>query len=41
MPETYEVWLGLVNCGIYYARETHEIYEALFYSVDFTAPREL
>ena len=41
MPKTYENWLGLVNSHIYYAHQTHEIYQLLPYSVDFQAPREL
>ena len=38
MPETCENWLGLVNICIYYACQTHEIYQVLPYSVDFKAP---
>ena len=31
MPETCENWLGLINSGIYYICQTHEIYQALPY----------
>ena len=41
MFETCENWLGLVNSCIYYAHQTHEIYQALPYSADFKAPEEL
>ena len=43
MPETYENWLSLVNSYVYYAHQTHEIYQVhvLPYSVDYKAPREL
>ena len=41
MSETFENWLGLVKSCIYYARQTHEIYQVLPYSVDFKAPGEL
>ena len=41
MPETCENWLGLVNSRVYYAHQTHEIYQVLPYSVDFKAPGEL
>ena len=27
MPETCENWLGLVNSCLYYARQTHDIYQ--------------
>ena len=27
MPKTCENWLGLVNSCIYYAHQTHEIYQ--------------
>ena len=37
MPETCEYWLGFVNSSIYYAQQTHEIYQALPYSVDYKA----
>ena len=40
MPKTCENWLGLVNSCIYYAHQTHEIYQVQPYSVDFKAPRE-
>ena len=40
MPETCENWLGLVNNCIYYARQTHEIYQVLP-QVYFKAPEEL
>ena len=33
--ETCENWLSLENSYIYYAHKTHEIYQALPYSVDF------
>ena len=35
MPKTCENWLGLVNSYVYCARQTHEIYQVLPYSVDF------
>ena len=38
MPETCENWLSLVNSCVYDARQTHEIYQVLLYSVDFRAP---
>ena len=38
MPETCENWPGLVNSCIYYAHQTHEIYQVLPSSVDFKAP---
>ena len=41
MPETCENWLGLVNSCVYYAHQIREIYQALPYSLDFKAPREL
>ena len=41
MPEACENWPGLVNSSIYYASQTHEIYQVLPYSVNFKAPREL
>ena len=41
MPKTCENCLGLVSIFIYYARQTHEIYQVLPYSVDFKAPGEL
>ena len=41
MPETCEIWLGLVNSCTYYAHQTHEIYLVLPYSVGFKAPGEL
>ena len=31
MPETCEDWLGLLNICIYYAWQTHEIYQVLPY----------
>ena len=34
-------WPGLVNSCVYYAHQTHTIYQVLPYSVDFKAPREL
>ena len=40
MPEASENWLRLVNSCVYYAHQTHEIYQVLPYSVDFKAPRE-
>ena len=33
--------IGLENCCIYYAHQTHEIYQVLPYSVDFKTPGEL
>ena len=41
MLETCENWLGFVNSYIYYAYQTHEIYQVLPYSVDLKAPVEL
>ena len=41
MPETCENWLSLVNNCVYYAHQTHVIYQLLPYSVDFKAPWEL
>ena len=41
MPEACENWLGLVTSCVYYARQTREIFQALPYSVDFKAPKEL
>ena len=41
VPETCGNWLGLVNSCIKYARQTHDIYLVLPYSVDFKAPSEL
>ena len=42
MPETCENWLGVVKSYIYYACQTHEIYQILPpYSVDFKAPGEI
>ena len=38
MPKTCENWLGLVNICIYYTLQTHEIYQLMFYSVDFKVP---
>ena len=35
MPETCENWVRPFNSGIFYARQTHEIYHILPYSVDF------
>ena len=29
MPVTCENWLGLVNSCVYYAQQTHEIYQVL------------
>ena len=37
MPEICENWLGLLNSCIYYAYQTHEIYQVLLYSVDVKA----
>ena len=34
IPETCEIWLGLVNSCVYFARQTHKIYRVLPYSVD-------
>ena len=39
MSETCENWLGLVNRFIYYAHQTHDIYQVLPYSLDFKAPK--
>ena len=41
MPETSEIWLGLVNSCLYYARQIREIYQVLSQSIDFKAPVEL
>ena len=41
MPKNCDNWLGLVNSYVYYACQTHEIYQVLPYSVDCKAPREL
>ena len=41
MPKTCKNLLDLVNSGIYYAQQTHEIYQVLTYPVDFKASREL
>ena len=38
MPETCKKWLSLVNSCVYYAHQTHEIYQVLSYSVDLKAP---
>ena len=40
MPETCENWLGLVDSHVYYAGQTHGIYQVhvLPYSMDFKAP---
>ena len=38
MFETCEYWLGFIDCCIYYARQTCEIYQLLPYSVDFKSP---
>ena len=35
MPETCENWLGRVNSCVYYARQTHGIYQLPPYWVDF------
>ena len=35
MTEIYENCFGLVNSCIYYARQTHEIYQVMPYSVDW------
>ena len=40
MSESYN-WLGVVNSGVYYARQTREIYQVLPYSVAFKASWEL
>ena len=37
MTETYENWLGRVNCCVYYAHQTHQIYQVLPYSEDYKA----
>ena len=41
MPKTWEYWHGLVKGCIYYAYQTHGIYQILPYSMDFKAPEEL
>ena len=41
MPETSENWRDLVNSFVYYAHQTHKIYQVPPYSVDFKAPMEL
>ena len=41
MLKTCENWLSIVNRYIYYARQIHEIYQVLSYSVDCKAPKEL
>ena len=41
MLETWANWLDLVNICVYFAHQTHEIYQLLSYSVDFNVPREL
>ena len=41
MPETGEIWLGIVNSCVYCARQTREIYQVLPYLVDLKAPGEL
>ena len=38
---TCENWLSLLNSCIYYAHQTHEIYQVLPYFMDFKAPWEL
>ena len=41
--QTQDLWklACLVTSCIYYACQTHEIYQVLLYSVDFKAPKEL
>ena len=34
MPNTCENWLGYVNSCMYYAQQTHGIYQVLPYLVD-------
>ena len=29
MPDTYDKWLGHVNSCVYYAHQSHEIYQVL------------
>ena len=41
MPQTSENWTGLVKDCVFYARQTHDIYQVLPYSVDFRAPGSL
>ena len=38
MSDACENWHNLVNAGICYACQTHEIYQVLPYSMDFKAP---
>ena len=40
-PDTCDIWLGLVDSCIYYAHQTHEIYQVLPCKVDFKAPSKL
>ena len=40
-PDTCENWLGLVKSCVYYAHQTHEIYQLLLFPVDFKARGEL
>ena len=41
MPETCKKLLGFVNSCVYYANQTHDIYQVLSYSVDFKGPEEI
>ena len=41
MPETCEIWLGLVKSCLYYARRTRKMYQVLPNSVDVKAPGEM
>ena len=41
MQKPVKNWLSLVNNCVYYACQSHEIYRAPPYSVDFKAPGEL
>ena len=38
MPETCENWLGVANSCVYYAPQSHKIYQVLSYPVDFKLP---
>ena len=40
MPETCEHLLAIVNSCVYYARQTHDIYQVPPYLVDFKASWE-
>ena len=38
MHETWENWLNVVKSCIYFARQTHEIFQVMPYFIDFTIP---